>query len=306
MSAPPPASSLRRPYLLTLGDLLLDVLVEGDFRREYDSAGTVQLYPGGSAANFAAGAQALGARVRFVGRVGDDAAGRLLIHDMQDRGIAAEIRVVPGAATGNVLVLRNLEGPGTSRMWSNPGASLTLAPADFEPAWFAGLDGFHLTSYSLLRPPPRPAALHALALARAANPDVFFSLDPNPGHLLADAGPAWFRGLVAGLRPSLLLPNLEEGRLLAGVDDPPAIVDRLLALAPLVALTLGPAGCLVGWGDQRRHLPADPVTPVDATGAGDAFATGFVTAYVTTRDPVAAAQAAVAAAAAVVGRPGAR
>ncbi|HEX6608852.1 MAG TPA: PfkB family carbohydrate kinase, partial [Chloroflexia bacterium] len=89
MSAPPPASSLRRPYLLTLGDLLLDVLVEGDFRREYDSAGTVQLYPGGSAANFAAGAQALGARVRFVGRVGDDAAGRLLIHDMQDRGIAA-------------------------------------------------------------------------------------------------------------------------------------------------------------------------------------------------------------------------
>jgi ribokinase len=306
VSAPPPASSRRRPYLLTLGDLLLDVLVEGDFRREYDSAGTVQLYPGGSAANFAAGAQVLGARVRFVGCVGDDAAGRLLIHDMQDRGIAAEIRVAPGAATGNVLVLRNLEGPGTSRMWSNPGASLTLAPADFDPVWFAGLDGFHLTSYSLLRPPPRPAALHALALARSANPDVFFSLDPNPGHLLADAGPVWFRGVVADLRPSLLLPNLEEGRLLAGVDDPPAIVDRLLALAPLVALTLGPVGCLVGWGDQRRHLPARPVTPVDATGAGDAFAAGFVTAYVTTRDPVAAGEAATVAAAAVVGRPGAR
>jgi ribokinase len=306
VSAPPPPSSSRRPYLLTLGDLLLDVLVEGDFRREYDSAGTVQLYPGGSAANFAAGAQALGARVRFVGRVGDDAAGRLLIHDMQDRGIAAEIRVVPEAATGNVLVLRNLEGPGTSRMWSNPGAYLTLAPEDFAPAWFAGLDGFHLTSYSLLRPPPRRAALHALALARAANPGVFFSLDPNPGHLLADAGPAWFRSLVAELQPSLLLPNLEEGRLLAGVDDPPAIVDSLLALAPLVALTLGPAGCLVGWGDQRRHLPAHPVTPVDATGAGDAFAAGFVIAYVTTRDPVAAGEAATAAAAAVVGRPGAR
>lgn len=306
MSATPPDSSARRPRLLTLGDLLLDVLVEGDFRREYDSAGTVQLYPGGSAANFAAGAQALGAAVRFIGRVGDDAAGRLLIHDMQDRGIAAEIRVVPGQATGNVLVLRNVEGPGTSRMWSNPGASLTLAPADFDPAWFAALDGFHLTGYSLLRTPPRPAARHALALARAANPGVFFSLDPNPGHLLADAGPAWFRGLVAELQPSLLLPNLEEGRLLAEVDDPPTIVDRLLGLAPLVALTLGPAGCLVGWGDQRRHLPAHPVTPVDATGAGDAFAAGFVTTYLIERDPVAAAQAAGAAAAAVVGRPGAR
>jgi sugar/nucleoside kinase (ribokinase family) len=292
--------------LLILGDLLLDVLVEGDFRREYDSAGTVQLYPGGSAANFAAGAQALGARVRFVGRVGDDAAGRLLIHDMQDRGVIAEIRVVPGEATGTVLVLRNMEGPGTSRMWSNPGASLTLAPGDFDPAWFAGLDGFHLTGYSLLRPPPRPAALHALAQARAANPGVFFSLDPNPGHLLVDAGPAWFRGVVAELQPSLLLPNLEEGRLLAGVDDPPAIVDSLLGLAPVVAIPLGPAGCLVGWGDQRRHLSARAVTPVDATGAGDAFAAGFVTTYVITRDPVAAAQAATSAAAAVVGRPGAR
>jgi sugar/nucleoside kinase (ribokinase family) len=73
-----------------------------------------------------------------------------------------------------------------------------------------------------------------------------------------------------------------------------------------VALTLGPAGCLVGWGAERRHLPARPVTPVDATGAGDAFAAGFVTTYLIARDPVAAAQAATAAAAAVVGRPGAR
>ena len=224
--------------LLTLGDLLLDVLVECDFRQEYDSAGTVQLYPGGSAANFACAAAAL---------------------------------------------------------------------ADFDPAWFAGLDGLHFTGYSFLRPEPRPAALHARALLRAGSPAAFCSLDPNPGHLLARAGPAWFRALIAGLGVDLLLPNREEGALLAGADDPPSIVDRLLALAPLVVLTLGAEGCLVGWGAERRHVPAWPGPVVDTTGAGDAFAAGFVTAYLAGgRDPVAAAVAATRVATAVVGRAGAR
>jgi ribokinase len=296
----------RSPRLLTLGDLLLDVLVQGDFSHEYDSAGTVQLYPGGSAANFAVAAAGLGAVVRFVGRVGDDLTGKLLVQDLRDGGVLAEVRVVPYAASGTVLVLRHVDGPGTSRMWSNPGASRTLAPADLDPAWFAGLDGLHMTGYSLLRPEPRPAALRACALLRTHSPAAFFSLDPNPAHLLADAGPDWFRSVVRDLHPDLLLPNREEGRLLAGADDPPEIVTRLLALAPLVVLTLGPDGCLVAWGAERRHVPALLTPVVDATGAGDAFAAGFVTAYLAERDPLQAAQAATQCAATVVGRSGAR
>jgi len=298
--------NITEPQLLTLGDLLLDVLVGGALRQEQDGAGTVQLAPGGSAANFAAAAVAQGARVRFVGLVGADAAGRLLIADLRERGIDARVRVVPDAATGTVLVLRDFDGPSRPRMWSNPGASLGLRPADLDLDLFQNLDGFHLTGYSLLRPGPRPAALHAVALARATSPGVLCSLDPNPAHLLADSGPDPFRALLAVVRPDLLFPNLEEGRLLAGADDPALIVDRLLALAPLVALKLGAAGCLVGWDSERRHIPARAVAVVDATGAGDAFAAGFVTAYLRLRDPLAAAHAGTAAAAAVVARSGAR
>ncbi len=292
--------------LLTLGDLLLDVLVAGELQQEHDGAGMVQLHPGGSAANFAAGAVAQGANVRFLGLVGDDAAGRLLIADLRERGVDARVRVVPGAATGTVLVLRDFEGPGRPRMWSNPGASLALHPTDLDPALFRDLDGFHLTGYSLLRPGPRPAALHAVTLARAGSPGVLCSLDPNPAHLLADVGPDWFRTVLADVQPDMLFPNLEEGRLLAGVDDPALIVDRLLSLAPMVVLTLGVAGCLVGWGAERRHIPAQCVSVVDATGAGDAFAAGFVSAYLRARDPVAAATAGTVAAAVVVARAGAR
>ncbi len=298
--------NITEPQLLTLGDLLLDVLVSGELRQEHDGAGMVQLSPGGSAASFAAAAVLQGAQVRFVGVVGNDTAGRLLVADLRERGIDARVRVVPDAVTGTVLVLRDFDGPGRPRMWSNPGASLGLRPADLDPGLFQTLDGFHLTGYSLLRPGPRPAALHAIAQARASSPGLLFSLDPHPAHLLADAGPEWFRALLAAVRPDLLLPNLEEGRLLAGADDPALIVDRLLALAPLVVLKLGAAGCLIGWGTDRRHIPAQAVAVVDSTGAGDAFAAGFVTAYLRQRDPLAAALAGTAAAAAVVAHSGAR
>ncbi len=297
--------SPHRLRLLTMGDLLLDVLVSGGFGGEHDSPGAVQLRPGGSAANFAAGAAGMGAEVRFVGCVGEDTAGRLLVGDLRERGIITSVRVIPGSVTGTVLVMRDLDGA-TSRMWSDPAASALIRPSDFDPSWFTGLDGFHLTGYSLMRPGPRPAALHALDLARADGNDVFRSLDPNPAHLLAEVGPAWFRSLIAPLGFDLLLPNIEEGRLLAGADDPAEIVDRLSELAPLVLLKLGTDGCLLAWQSERRYLPAMPVNAVDTTGAGDTFAAGFVVEYLTSRDRVAAAEAANRAAASVVCRPGAR
>ncbi|MGI8588614.1 MAG: carbohydrate kinase family protein [Chloroflexia bacterium] len=294
-----------RLQLLTTGDLLLDVLVSGAFGSEHDDAGVVQLYPGGSAANFAAGAAGLGADVRFVGCVGGDAAGRLLVENLRESGVTTCVRVIPGASTGTVLVMRDLDRA-TSRMWSDPAASALTRPSDFDPSWFTGLNGFHLTGYSLMRPGPQPAALHALDLARAKGNDVFRSLDPNPAHLLAEVGPDWFRSLIAPMSFDLLLPNLEEGRLLAGVDNPDEIVDRLSGLVPLVLLKLGADGCLLAWEGERRYLPAVPVNVIDTTGAGDAFAAGFVVEYLTSRDPVAAAEAANRAAASVVCRPGSR
>jgi sugar/nucleoside kinase (ribokinase family) len=191
-------------------------------------------------------------------------------------------------------------------MWSNPGASLGLSVADLDPALFQGVDGLHLTGYSLLRPGPRPAALEAVRQARAANPTLLFSLDPNPAHLIAETGREWFAAQIADLGPEILFPNLEEGRLLAEADDPVGIVDRLLTLSPLVVLTLGADGCLVGWGGVRRYVPAKAVTVLDTTGAGDAFAAGFVLTYLRTHDPIAAAEAGTAAAAAVARRVGAR
>jgi sugar/nucleoside kinase (ribokinase family) len=314
------------PHLLVLGDMLLDVTVTGDVSAEREARGSVQLYAGGSAANCAVGAARAGAAVRFVGRVGDDLAGRLLVAELERAGVTACVRVVPGVPTGSVLVLCDIDGQGGKRMLSEPGASATLDPTDLDPAWFAGLAGLHLTGYSFLRPGPAPAAQAALALARGLSPGLVCSLDPAPGHLIADYGPARFRALLAALRFDVLFPNLEEGCLITRLDDPPAVAVALRALAPVVALTLGPAGCLVAFAGGTQRVPgiadcgieyedADTMvvrvpavsTPVaDTTGAGDAFAAGFLAAYLREREPVAAGRAGVQAAAEVVARIGPR
>jgi sugar/nucleoside kinase (ribokinase family) len=302
--------------------MLLDVVVTGDLQAVREAQGAVQLYAGGSAANFAVGAARAGAAVRFVGRVGDDLAGRLLVDELARAGVTPAVQVTPGVPTGTVLVLTDVDGQGGNRMLSEVGASGTLAPADLDPAWFAGLAGLHLTGYSFLRPGPAPAAHHALALARAAG-GVVCSMDPAPAHLIRDFGPARFCALLAALRFDVLFPNLEEGQVITGLTAPRAVLAALCSLAPLVALKLGPAGCLVSWDlDQLRSpaaaappsavrrppsaIPAVPGPVVDTTGAGDAFAAGFMVTYLRHRDPVRAAEAAVQAAAAIVGRVGPR
>jgi ribokinase len=300
--------------ILVLGDMLLDVVVTGDLQAAREAQGAVQLYAGGSAANFAVGAARAGAAVRFVGRVGDDLAGRLLVDELVREGVTPAVRVTPGVPTGTVLVLTDVDGHGGNRMLSEAGASRTLVPADLDPAWFRGLSGLHLTGYSLLREGPAPAAQHALALARSAAPDVVCSMDPAPAHLIREFGPARFRETLAALHFDVLFPNLEEGQALTGLDKPEAVLTALRPLAPVVVLKLGPAGCLVAWNPGPNQsaftphsaIPALPGPVVDTTGAGDAFAAGFMGAYLRHRDPVQAAQAGVQAAAAIVRQVGPR
>ncbi|HUP28388.1 MAG TPA: PfkB family carbohydrate kinase [Chloroflexia bacterium] len=297
--------TVNSPNILSLGDLLLDVVVRYDPEQGQADVGrdAVQVLQGGSAANFAVHAARLGAQVQFVTRVGADWAGEMLVRSLSDEGVAAHVRTIDDEATGRVLAM--VDARGHSRMWSYPGASSTLSAGDLKPEWFRDLDAFHLTGYSLLRDGPREAALRALEMARMEG-TAFCTLDPNPAHLIVDFGPDRFRRLVADLAFDALLPNLDEGKLLTGKESPDEIVSSLLEDAPIVVLTMGEEGCIAGQGSKRLHVPAEPAQPVDATGAGDAFAAAFVVEYLGTRDPFAAARAAGRLAARVVSKLGAR
>ncbi|HEX8228590.1 MAG TPA: PfkB family carbohydrate kinase [Chloroflexia bacterium] len=292
--------------LLSLGDLLLDLLVRYDpASGEVDvGAGAVQLHPGGSAANFAVQAARLRADVRFISRVGRDMLGEMLVRSLESEGVTPAVRVMDDEATGRVLVM--VDQSGDRRMWSYPGASASISPGDLEPGWFRGLDAFHLTGYSFLREGPREAAHEALRMARDLGSPLC-TLDPNPSHLIADYGPARFRDLLGELRFDIIFPNMEEGSLLSGEEEPEAIVASLLEISPLVVLKLGAEGCLVGTAEERVLSQGVEVHDVvDVTGAGDAFAAAFVVEYLARKDIRTAAAAANNFAVQVVGRAGAR
>jgi sugar/nucleoside kinase (ribokinase family) len=193
--------------------------------------------------------------------------------------------------------------PGGERtMVADRGANLALSDSDLPPDRFAAGTHLHLSGYTLLHPGPRPAALAALALASAAGMTI--SVDPASARPLAAAGPARFLADTGGA--TWCLPNLDEARLLTGLDDPRAAARALTAHYREVVVTLGPAGACWTDGERSLTVAVEPVQVVDATGAGDAFAAGFLHARLTGADPEAALAAGARLAARAVGRVGAR
>ncbi|MEV0838321.1 PfkB family carbohydrate kinase [Actinocatenispora sera] len=166
-----------------------------------------------------------------------------------------------------------------------------------------GAAWLHLSAYPLFDPGSAPAALAALATARAAGLRV--SVDAASAGPLAAAGTAahdWLRGI------DLLFANLDEARVLVGdpAADPVDAGHRLTRLARTVVVKLGSAGAIRVDGDRVVRVDAVPVEVVDPTGAGDAFAAGLLAAELAGADPAAALRAGAALGARAVSQLGAR
>jgi sugar/nucleoside kinase (ribokinase family) len=241
-----------------LGDLALDVLVRlgGPVASGGDVDAEIVLAPGGQAANVAAWAAELGARSRFLGKRGDDAGGRLAREALAARGVD-----VLGPATGRGAVVCSLVAPdGERSMASDRGAAAELRLDEIDPRWLEGCDHLFVSGYALRTEPSRAAAVRAVELARAEGAGV--SVDLSSWIAIRDAGSGRFRDAVAALAPDAVFANEDEERTLGG---------------PLPGTTWilkrGARGCSFA-GDERPALPVERV--VDATGAGDALAAGWI------------------------------
>jgi sugar/nucleoside kinase (ribokinase family) len=243
--------------LVCLGDLLLDVIVRLEqplaAGLRADASAVTHTGPGGQAANVAAWAASLGAGARFVGKRGDDDAGRLVAAGLESRGVELA-GPVPSGRNGVVVSLVSPDGDRT--MASDRGVAPELRAEELDPAWFEGCDHLHLSGYSLLRSPIDDAARLAASLA----PRV--SVDLSSWSVIEAFGAARFRAVLEELAPAVVFANEDEERLLGG---------------PLPGATWvlkrGAAGVVV---DGVPH-PAHPAASVvDTTGAGDALAAGFL------------------------------
>jgi sugar/nucleoside kinase (ribokinase family) len=216
------------------------------------------------------------------------------------RGVSAWVSTDPELSTGTCVVL--VEPGGERSMLPDSGANTALIPDDLPHRLFRPGSHLHLSGYTLLNDGPREAGLAALALAQAA--DMTVSVDPSSAALIDEAGVARFLGWTRGI--DLLLANRDEALLLAGTDDVSSAASRLGDTYREVVIKLGRDGALWQQGFIAASAPADRVDVTDTTGAGDAFAAGFLASWLLHPEPETALAAGNRLAAQAVSRIGAR
>jgi len=257
-------------HIVVLGDLNLDVLaaLPESFSQEKEVRTPVRTVPGGSAGRFARIAAREGAEVTFIGCVGDDLAGELLIRSLQDENIQPHVKRV-NAPTGTIVAL---EHGGGHTMLCSRGANDGIDAAWVKQDWFRGARHLHLSGYAFLSPPQREAAHRAINIGRAL--DMTISVDPPPANLIRAFGVPNFLGELAPV--DWLFPNLEEGRALSGEEIPQRVVAVLASDFSVGALTLAEEGSLAWQAGKRDRCQVEGVECTSSTGTGDAFAAGFV------------------------------
>ena len=284
-----------------VGDVLLDVVVklDGPIALDTDAFGRTVVGAGGQAANVAAWIVALGGRAVLVGKLASDPAARLIRQELRRRGVtvhspqprpgptpgSSPSEGLPGGPsgddpsgegrTGTVVSVATPDGRRT--MLTDRGVAADLRPDELDPAWFERCGWLHVSAYSLARSTLREATLAITARLRG----VPVSVDYASVAVIQALGVARFRELVVALRPAVTFANEREAELVGPLPFPSAPAPSP-SPRPAVAVAaaggcvrvvkLGARGCLV---DGRRYR-GRPVEAVDSTGAGDAFAAGFL------------------------------
>ncbi|MBC7569437.1 MAG: carbohydrate kinase [Spirosoma sp.] len=274
MTTPP------RPYaLLSVGELLADfighhvsisLLDAQDFRR----------YQGGSPANMAANMARLGNKVALAACVGDDNIGKYLVRQIEETGIdTTHIALDPHEPTSLVMVSRTA---GTPDFVAYRMADRCLHPNQLPDSLLSQADIFHTTCFALSKQPAQNTIVDAARRAKVAGCQI--SIDANYAPTIwPDREQAWrvlTDYIAGGALVKLSFDDVE--RLYAEPKNPDDVLADFHGLgASLICLTLGSEGSLVSYenGEKQARIPGRKVDVVDATGAGDAYWAGFLTAY---------------------------
>lgn len=257
--------------VLVVGDVMTDyvALLEGPVARGSDRRARIVASPGGSAATQAIWMARFGLGVDFVGRVGARDLERERAR-FQAAGVTPHLTGDAERETGRLLCL--VEPGGERSFASDKGANAALRADDIPAEIVSGADHIQLSGYAFFEASPREAVRGLIGAANGRS----VAVDPASAEFLREAGPENFLAWTAGA--TMLFPNSEEAETLTGSSDPETQGRRLAALYPVVVIKRGAAGC-EAWNEGRHWRVAAPrAQALDTTGAGDAFAAGFLAA----------------------------
>lgn len=266
------------------GELLVDFISTENADR-LDTAEHFERFAGGSAANLAGNLARLGGRVVFVGAVGDDGFGRFLTSELACAGLELRVASRSERPTTHIMITR---GSGTADFAAHRGADRLLRPDQLPNTLLANARLFHTTGFAMAREPARSVLLDAARRAVAQGTAVSVDLNVAPQTERARRRDQDALRTLCRLG-ALVKCSLDDlTRLFGDAED----VERRITMlhdwgSPLVAYTRGAEGTLLSWdgGHATAEVPSIPVEVKDATGAGDAFWGGFLTAWLAGHGP---------------------
>jgi ribokinase len=234
---------------------------------------SVTRQPGGSAANTIVGLARLGVRAGFVGTIGSDREGSLLLDDFKREGVDLHGITKAKGNTGTALIF--IDSHGERAIYVLPSVNDTFVTANFDYAKQAKI--VHLSSFmgiDQLR-----MQISFVQQLRGSRVKISFS----PGNIYAKLGLNELKPLIE--RSLVLFLNKEEASALTGSSDVEEVASILDEGAHIVAVTLGDKGSYVVTRSKSLNLPPYKSDITDTVGAGDAFAAGFLYGQLTGKDP---------------------
>ncbi len=231
-----------------------------------------QEFPGGSAANTVVGLARLGLKTGFIGKVGNDSEGHLLLNDFKKEGVNTEGIITTKEGRSGV-VSAYVDKKGDRALYVHPSVNDSLTLEEINMEYANGTEFLHLASVD---EKPFQAQKKLVTELR----DVKVSLDP--GEIYARKG---LKALSPLIRKShVALPSEGELKTLTGKSWKEGAEALLKEGAEIVAVKLGEKGCYVTDGRENFQVKPFRVNVVDTTGAGDAFSAGFLYGLVKNKD----------------------
>jgi fructokinase len=260
-----------------------------------------QTASGGSVANSCAVAAALGARVAFLGKVAADPLGDAFRRDISALGVHYPTApLMDGAPTARCLILVTPDGQRTMNTYLGAGGEFSLA--DLDEQVIAGSAITYMEGYLFDPPAAQAAFAEAARIARSFSRKTALSLSDA---FCVDRHRDGFRRLIAEGIDILFANEAEICSLYQRNDFADAAADAADDVK-LAILTKSEAGSLIIQGGEKTRIAAVPTQVLDTTGAGDAYAAGFLTAYAQGKSILDAGNLGAAAAALAISQIGAR
>jgi sugar/nucleoside kinase (ribokinase family) len=290
--------------VLCVGDVMLDVITKiqvmpSEINYGSDTPAHISTHGGGAAGNVASWLTRADSQATIVGHVGNDAAGSALVAEFDLLGVQHHNLVVDDGHSGVVVVL--VDPTGERTMFPDNGANSGLAISDLPE--LHDYNAVYISGYSPLDPTSLPGIKAMISKIRSEGIPIYFDPASVGGmkEVAIDEVQSWLPLM------DVLLLNEEEAIYLSGHSEIELALDTLLEKCKTVVIKRGSHGAVgKSRGGESVSIPAIPVDVADTTGAGDAFAAGFISHFTTHNDLMRALMAGVEIAALCVAIIGAR